>query len=153
MRPRKAIGNDTRLSTLAALFLLLNVGGAAEMTFHVDPITGDDDAPGTQSAPFRTVHRAQAAARSAAKSMDGNVVVRLAPGEYRLDRTLEFTEADSGRNGFHVIYRSDGGPGKARLLGSILLVGWEAHRDGIWKHALSEGVRFHTLYENGRRAQ
>jgi hypothetical protein len=124
--------------------------GAVDTEIHVSP-SGDDAAAGTSGAPFRTLRRAQEAARVAAKDMRGDVVVSLAPGEYRLDRTLEFTEADSGRNGFRVIYRSAAGPGKARLLGSVPVTGWTEHRDGIWKAALPTGTVFHTLYENGRR--
>jgi len=84
--------------------------------------------------------------------MRGDVIVDLAPGDYRLDKTLAFTEADSGRNGFRVIYRSAAGPGKARLLGSIPLQGWQPWRDGIWKIELPPKTLFHTLYENGQRA-
>ena len=125
-------------------------GDAPGAAIHVSPF-GDDAAEGTAPAPLRTLHRAQEAARLAAKDMRADVVVSLAPGEYRLDRTLEFTEADSGRNGFRVIYRSAAGPGKARLLGSVPVTGWTEHRDGIWKAALPPGTVFHTLYENGRR--
>lgn len=118
---------------------------------HVSP-SGDDSAGGTVKAPFKTVFRAQQAAREAAGSAGGDVVVSLAPGVYRLDKTLELTEADSGQNGNHVIYRSAGGLGKARLLGSMPLRGWQQHRDGIWKVQLPEKMFFHTLYENGKRA-
>ena len=64
--------------------------------FHVSP-AGNDAAAGTAEAPFRTLGRAQQAARLAAETATGDVVVNLAAGVYRLDRTLEFTEADSGR--------------------------------------------------------
>lgn len=123
----------------------------AERQFHVSP-TGDDGAPGTPEAPFQSLYRAQEAAREAAPGMSADVVVNLAPGDYRLERTLEFTEADSGRNGHRVVYRGAGGLGQARLLGSVPLVGWKEHRDGIWKIDLPEGMVFDTLYENGRRA-
>lgn len=123
---------------------------AAPVELYVAP-HGADANPGTVDKPFRTLHRAQEAVRGVVETMGGDIVVNLAPGEYRLDRTLEFTEADSGRNGFRVVYRSDGGPGKARLLGSVPLQGWTEHRDGIWKIDLPDGTLFHTLYENGRR--
>ncbi len=139
------------LAALLALSVLPHAAAAAGRTFYVSP-TGNDEAPGTQAAPFRTLHRAQAAAREAAPDMDGDVVVNLAPGVYRLSQTLEFTEADSGRNGHRVVYRSAGGLGEARLLGSMPLVGWQEHRDGIWKIEIPEGMLFHTLYEGGQRA-
>ena len=124
---------------------------AAPLELHVAP-DGVDTNPGTVEKPFRTLYRAQEAVRRAVEVMDNNVVVNLAPGEYRLDRTLQFTEADSGRNGFRVIYRSAAGPGKARVFGSVPLVGWQKHRDGIWKIDVPEGMAFHTLCENGKRA-
>jgi len=124
---------------------------AAPVKLYVAP-NGADTNPGTIERPFRTLHRAQEAVRQAVLVMDGNIVVNLASGEYRLDKTLKFTEADSGRNGFRVIYRSAAGPGKARVLGNMPLVGWQEHRDGIWKIDVPEGMVFDTLYENGRRA-
>jgi hypothetical protein len=122
----------------------------AEEPVFVSP-GGDDVAAGTRAAPFRTLFRAQAAARELARNMSADVVVNLAPGDYRLDRTLAFTEADSGTNGFRVIYRSADGPGKARLLGSVPLKGWTLWHDGIWKIDLPPKTMFHTLYENGQR--
>ncbi|NLX95007.1 MAG: hypothetical protein GXY83_02405 [Rhodopirellula sp.] len=123
---------------------------AAPVELHVAP-SGADTNPGTAERPFLTLYRAQQAVRASVKQMDADVVVSLAPGDYRLDRTLEFTAADSGQNGFRVVYRSAAGPGKARLLGSVPLKGWQEHRDGIWKIDLPEGLILHTLYENGRR--
>ncbi|MDZ7619325.1 MAG: hypothetical protein U1E05_20185, partial [Patescibacteria group bacterium] len=86
-------------------------------------------ASGTHAAPFATLSRARTAAREAAPKMDADIVVSLAPGVYRLDATLELTEADSGRNGHRVIYRSAARPGQARILGSVPLTGWQEHRD------------------------
>ena len=144
---RHALSPASLLLVLVCAYAHANTG----RQFHVSP-TGNDDASGTREAPLRTLYRAQEAAREAAPGMSGNIVVNLAPGVYRLDRTLEFTEADSGRNGHRVIYRSEGGLGQARLSGSVPLVGWKEHRDGIWMIDLPEGMAFHTLYENGRRA-
>jgi len=124
---------------------------AAPVELYVAP-DGADENPGTVEKPFRTLFRAQEAVRRAIETMDGDIVINLAPGEYRLDRTLEFTEADSGRNGFRVVYRSAAGPGKAQVLGSVPLVGWQQNRDGVWKIDVLDAAAFHTLYENGKRA-
>lgn len=134
---------------LAALSMLLSSCAAPRL--YISP-TGNDASPGTAAAPFRSLPRAQRAAREMTKDMKGDVVVLLAPGDYRLAQTLEFTEADSGRNGFRLIYRSADGPGRARLLGSTPLVGWKPFRDGIWKIEVPEKMVFQTLYENGQRA-
>ena len=119
--------------------------------FYVSP-SGDDRAAGTKEAPFRTLLRAQAAIRAAAPAMAGDLIVNLAAGLYRLSHTFELTEADSGHNGHRVVYRSADGLGRACLSGSVPLVGWKEHRNGIWKIELPESMVFHTLYENGRRA-
>ncbi len=148
---RRSAARRCRLIAAAAMAIVV-WSGVSVAAIHVSP-SGDDAAAGTSGSPFRTIHRARDAARDAAKDMRGDVVVSLAPGEYRLDRTLEFTEADSGRNGFRVVYRSAAGPGKARLLGSVPVTGWTEQRNGIWKAALPTGTVFHTLYENGRRLQ
>ena len=127
------------------------LASAAPLEVCVAP-NGADTNPGTPQQPFQTLHRAQQAVRGMVEKMTADIIVNVAPGEYRLDKTLEFTEQDSGRNGFRVIWRSAEGPGKARLFGSVPLVGWQKHQDGIWKIDLPEGLAFNTLYENGQRA-
>ena len=133
------------------MLLLAAVSVAAPVELYVSP-DGADTNPGTAERPFLTLHHVRERVRAAVKTMDGDIIVKLAPGEYRLDRTLELTEADSGRNGSRVIYRCAGGVGKARILGSMPLVGWQKHRNGIWKISIPEGMRLHTLYENEQRA-
>ena len=151
MNANQTIRSGTRLAALLTLSALMPLCAAGERMIYLSP-AGSDAAAGTQEAPFQTLFRAQAAVREAAATMDRDIVVNLVPGVYRLDRTLEFTEADSGRNGHRVVYRSAGGLGQARLLGSIPLAGWREHHDGIWGIDLPEEIAFNTLYENGKRA-
>jgi hypothetical protein len=134
------------------LALVVSAGCVAPgRSVYVSP-TGDDGADGTRRTPFRTLARAQQTARMfATNGVCGDVVVRVAPGDYRLDRTLTFTEADAGRGGFLVVYRSEAGPGRARLLGSRPLTGWRPYRNGIWQIDLPTNTLFHTLYEHGQR--
>lgn len=139
------------LASLAAESAGADPGSAPGVHIHVSP-DGDDTAEGSETAPFRTVFRAQRAARAAVPTAAGDVIVHLAAGVHRLERTLEFDESDSGGAGRTVVYRGSGDPGAARLLGSVLLRGWETHRDGVWKIRLPGGTRFDTLYENGKRA-
>jgi hypothetical protein len=140
-----------RLAMIMCISLTLAIVCAAgEQHLYVNP-AGDDGANGSEETPFRTLFRAQAVARVLAKDMQGDIIVHMAPGDYRLDRTLIFAPEDSGRNGFRVIYRSEAGPGKARLLGSVPLRRWKANGDGIWTATLPPKTMFHTLYENGQR--
>ena len=58
--------------------------------------TGDDAAAGTASAPLRTLHQAQQAARKLRSVQPGPVSITLAPGRYELARPLEFDDAADG---------------------------------------------------------
>lgn len=70
--------NAKRLLSLAAA----GIGCAASATtFHVSP-DGDNGNAGTESAPFRTIHKALAVASD-------NDRIEVAPGTYVLDATLE----------------------------------------------------------------
>jgi hypothetical protein len=150
MKPQNRFKSAGRLIALAGLGLVSGGCLCTGQRLYVTP-SGDDRADGSRQAPFRTLARAQEAARSLTSDTDGDVVVLVAPGDYRMDRPLTLTEADSGRHRSRVIYRSEAGPGQARLLGSRPLVGWLPYRDGIWKIGLPTNTLFHTLYENGRR--
>jgi hypothetical protein len=131
-------------STLAA--------SAETQKIYVAP-DGNDGATGTAEKPFRTLRRARDVVREANTDMSADIVVNLHAGNYYLDEPLILTGADSGSNGFDVVYRSADGPGKARVSGSRLVTGWELHEGGIWKISVGDDVRCHTLYENGQRAR
>ena len=134
------------------VFLIMSLYSTVALgrEFHVSP-TGSDDAAGAATAPFRTLSRAQEAAREAVKTAADDIVVSIAAGVYRLEAPLEFDARDSGRNGHRVAYRSASGPGKARLVGSKPLSGWQKQSGKIWKLSLPAAMVFHTMYENGRR--
>ena len=136
---------------LFLLFLCASTSVAAATEFFVSP-SGNDANPGTAQQPFRTIVRAQQAVREVDRTRKEDVVVNLTAGVYRLTEPWLLTEEDSGSDTCRVVYRSQEGPGKARLLGSVPLVGWQKYRDGIWKTDLPENTLFHTLYENGIRA-
>lgn len=143
-------GNSTSSGDSGGNYLQVSETGRSG-TLFVSP-SGNDRSEGTEEAPFKTLDRAKEAVRSLARDMHGDVVVNLAPGIYRQQKTLEFSEEDSGTNGYKVIWRSAAGPGKARILGSNSLKGWKKYHDGIWKVRVPRGVSFHTMYENGERA-
>ncbi|MEV4172921.1 right-handed parallel beta-helix repeat-containing protein [Nonomuraea sp. NPDC049709] len=115
--------------------------------FHVAP-DGADGGPGTAQRPWKTIEHARDQVRKRPQSCD--IVVNIKAGDYVVDRTIEFTEADSGRNGHRVIYRSADGPGKARLLGARPVTGWQKHDDHIYKTKVDR--TFYTLFEDGERA-
>jgi len=66
---------------------------------------GDDTNDGSVDKPFRTVRRAQVAARDASR---GNVTVHLAQGRHVLDAPLVFGPEDGRGEGRAVTYRAGG---------------------------------------------
>lgn len=119
--------------------------------FFVSP-TGNDLHAGTSAAPFATLDRARLAVRSVNATMGADIHVRLAPGDYPVSSPVVFGSADSGFNGHDVIYRADGPPGSARLVGGQAVTEWQHWQGGIFYADLGVPA-FHTLYENGRRAR
>ncbi|TMR18027.1 right-handed parallel beta-helix repeat-containing protein [Nonomuraea turkmeniaca] len=117
--------------------------------FHVAP-SGDDTGPGSAAQPFATLERARSAAREAA----GDVVVHLRAGAHVLTRTLELTDADSGRDGHRIVYQAYGygTPDQERAVvsGGRLITGWQV-RDGVWTADVGR-LDTRQLYVDGRRA-
>jgi hypothetical protein len=121
-------------------------------TIYVSPSGDDTTGQGTSRRPFRTIERARSLirARGYNVSMTADQIVSLAPGEYWDVGTSTFTEADSGSNGFNVVYQVDGDPGDAKLYGGRVVTDWTLHSGSIYKTPLPGKV--YTLWENGRRA-
>ncbi|TYB52656.1 right-handed parallel beta-helix repeat-containing protein [Nonomuraea sp. PA05] len=112
--------------------------------FHVSP-EGDDSWEGSATRPFLTLERA----RSAAREVAGDVVVRLRGGVHALTRPFELTEADSG-----TVYEAYGygtaEQEEAVVSGGKPITGWR-ERDGVWLAGVGD-LEFRQLYVDGRRA-
>jgi hypothetical protein len=95
------------LSTFTALFVFAGTlaFAAVQATFYVSP-SGDDSNAGTLAAPLLTIAGAQAQVRAINSNMTGDIVVCLRGGAYTISSPIVFTAADSGTNGFHVIYEA-----------------------------------------------
>ncbi|WP_414943552.1 right-handed parallel beta-helix repeat-containing protein [Amycolatopsis sp. cmx-11-32] len=127
-----------------------------EIRLHVSP-DGQDDWPGTADRPFATPRTAQQAVRAATAGMTGDIVVTFTSGVYHLEEPLAFddTLADSGRNGFRVVYQAHGygtpGQAKVELSGGREITGWSVGDDGIWA-ALIGDLEPRRLTVDGRPA-
>lgn len=123
---------------------------AAGQNFIYVSSDGDDSGDGTINSPFKTIERAKDAVREINENMKGDIIVSLRGGTYYLDETLEFSEEDSGSNGFYVTYRAYENE-EVRISGGNKISGWEKYGK-MWraKYDGSEYVR--QLYVNGRRA-
>jgi len=142
--------NGSAMKPALCAFALAMATQAAQFFVAVD---GDDANPGTIAQPFATLERARDAVRKVPLDARGDIVVNIRAGDYRRQEPLVLTDADSGREGANVVYRSYDGIGKARLLGSRPLTGWTRDQGAVWKLDVGKGSVCHTLYEGGRRAR
>ena len=85
--------------------------------------------------------------------MTGDIVVQLAAGTYTLSAPLTFTAADSGANGYTVIWQA--APGTRPVISG----GAEGHRldrgrlgQNIWRATVGTGFDTRQLYVDGRVA-
>lgn len=83
-----------------------NLQGNAAKEFYVSE-NGNDANDGSREHPFRTIEKAKETVASISDSVSGDIVVNIAGGTYRIYDTLDFTNADSGKNGHMIIYRGD----------------------------------------------
>jgi len=129
--------------------MVVAVVASAQPVFYVSPV-GKDTHPGTLEQPFATLQRARDAVRKVNASMQGDIVVHLRGGVYRLAETIEFGVRDSGTGSNRVIYQAykDEAP---VLSGGVEIAGWTPHEKGLWK-ASAKGLNFRQLYINDARA-
>lgn len=85
-------------------------------------------------------------------SMTGDIIVYIMQGDYYVDNTIAFNEADSGTNGYKVIYKNYDATGSARFIGGQAVTGWTQHAGNIYSSYVGTSWEFHELFENGRRA-
>ncbi|MDH2423987.1 ricin-type beta-trefoil lectin domain protein [Sphaerisporangium sp. TRM90804] len=140
---------------VAAVSLQAFAGGtpasaAVQATYYVAP-DGDDANPGTLASPFRTPQRARDVVRTVNANMTGDIQVYLRGGNYSVASTIDFTSADSGTNGYRVIYSAYQNETPI-LSGGVRVTGWTQHSGNIWKAPLNRGNKLRALYVNDKRA-
>lgn len=143
-----------QIMTVSMAALATSLAAEPERWFRVAPAPiGNDANDGSASAPFASLDRARRAVREhlAAHEQRGEIVVELAGGSYRLAEAVRFDAADSGRNGFPVIYRAVAGA-EVILSGGRPVKGWRPESDGTYRAEVGKGVDFRQLWVDGRRA-
>jgi len=144
-----------KLELAVALLLLVPVcrpqpAQAVFHEFYISP-AGSDANPGTEARPFRTLGRARDAVRAINRRMTGDIVVYLRGGTYSVKVPVEFRAADSGRNGFHVIYRAYGKEVPV-ISGGVPVTGWTLDHGKVYRAKLNWDGKLRSLYVNGVRA-
>lgn len=141
----------------------LSAGGASpavattDCTHYVSP-TGSDTAAGTEAAPWKTLAGARDRIRSNSLNvgMTADLRVCLREGRYQLTQTFTLGAADSGSNGYDVVYSSYSGE-TAVIDGGRKVTGWTAVAGKpYWQASVPTATfapYFRQLFVNGDRAR
>ena len=126
-------------------------GPAPRTEFWVSP-QGDDGAAGTADAPFASLERARDAIRALPTARrNGDVVVTIRGGTYRLKQPLVLDWRDSGLPERPVVYRAAPGE-RPVIVGSQPVQGWTRDPDRGLYMATVGPVYSRQLYVDGNRA-
>jgi hypothetical protein len=125
-------------------------GAPAFREFYASP-DGDDTNLGTKKSPFKTVVHARDAVRAVSEKMTGDIIINLRGGNYYVTSPVEFSPADSGRNGFNILYRAY--KKEVPIInGGVLVTNWTLDHGHIFKATLDRDEKLRCLFVNGRRA-
>jgi hypothetical protein len=101
---------------------------ASAADFYVDPVSGNNSNTGTSPATaFKTLEKGRQAVDLINGNMAEDITVHLRGGIHRLSSTLTLGPADSGTNGFEVVYRNYGSEVPVIHGGVDLSGGWVIH--------------------------
>lgn len=127
---------------------------AASNEYYVSP-NGSDKNPGTKEEPFRSIYYARDVVRKMKDSVSGDITVYLGGGYYRLFKTLEFTQEDSGSEDGRIIYKAAEGE-EPILSGGAEITKWEKTSvngiENVYKAKL-QGFRHIRQFYAGDQAQ
>ena len=126
----------------------------AKVEIFISP-TGNDANAGTAKAPLKSFDKVLEKVTSLPPDWSSDVVVFVEPGDYELQSTIRLGPEHSGRNGKKLIFKANGGPGSAVLIGGQRLdpSKWQAYRSGIYVRDLGGVESVEMIYENRRKAR
>lgn len=144
------------MATVALACGALHAAPAPTVEFYASP-GGNPSASTCPPSHPCSLGRARTLAQNSAISMQSNVVVYLKQGEYVINNGNPFAlgAADSGRNGFQVIYTNAPGEEAVFTGGKTISPNWQVYDQprNIYRAPLPSGlVPFRQLYVNGTRA-
>ncbi|MFG3299630.1 ricin-type beta-trefoil lectin domain protein [Micromonospora chersina] len=147
-RRRVAAGAAAIVVTTAATVLAAAAPAAAATTILYAAPSGTGSTCSVSQPCSLTA--AQAAVRSRNAAMSGDIVVELADGVYRLAAPLRLTAADSGTNGYTVVWRAAAST-RPVISGARAVTGWSLADAGknIWRASVGAGIDSRQLYVNG----
>lgn len=115
---------------------------------------GNDANPGTYTAPFKTITKAQEVVRTVNSNMTGDIYIYLREGTYPLSDRLSFTTQDSGSNGYQVIYLAYQNE-KPIISGGVQVTGWTPvpGRPEVYQASFNRKTKLRALFVNGKRTK
>lgn len=120
---------------------------------YVSP-NGSPEAQGTKEDPLDSMESARLKVETMNQNMTGNIVVYFEDGEYLVRDTTAFTAADSGSNGYKVIYKAEEGAHPV-LTGGVKVSEWSDAEDPVHPEIQVANVEIENtrqLYVDGRMA-
>jgi hypothetical protein len=141
-----------RMAIVAAAVVTAAVAAAPQASAATTTLYASPTGTGTacSSAAPCALPAAQAAVRALSGSMSGDVVVQLADGVYRLSEPLRLTAADSGTNGYRVVWQA-APSARPVISGARAVTGWSVadSAKNIWRANVGAGTDTRQLYVNG----
>lgn len=141
------------LTMVISNFILVPSTFAETQTaYYVSP-SGNDANAGTLAAPFLTIEKARDVVRTINTNMTGNIYIYLRGGTYTLANPIALTQADSGSNGYNVIYKNY--PSETPYIsGGQTITEWTLFDAGknIYSASVSSTLETRQIYVNGTRA-
>lgn len=126
---------------------------AAGRDICVDAAKGDDaGGTGSSEAPFKTLQRAVSKLREINKNNKNDINVRIAPGDYFIDKEIHLDNSCGGGIYWHVNFI--GNPkDMPRIIGGRKITEWENLGNGTFASRIGKGLKKFTLIENGKPAR
>ncbi|MFY1651169.1 RICIN domain-containing protein [Solwaraspora sp. WMMB762] len=147
-RSRVLAGGVAALTAAAAVTVVAAAPAmAATTTLYASPSGTGTSCSAAQPCSLTS---AQSAVRSLNGAMSGDIVVQLADGVYRLPAPLRFTAADSGNNGYRVLWQAAPSANPV-ISGARAVTGWSLVDSGrnIWRANVGAGTETRQLYVDG----
>ncbi|MEN3615376.1 right-handed parallel beta-helix repeat-containing protein [Plantactinospora sp. ZYX-F-223] len=147
------LAHTLALTLVTALLLVVRPAAAqaaVQETLYVSPSGTGTTCTSTAPCALTT---ARDRVRADNDAMTGDIVVQLAGGIYALGSTFTLAGADSGSNGYRVIYQN--APGAAPVLsGGVQISGWTLHdaTKNIYAASVPSALETRQLYVNSVRA-
>ena len=138
-------------STIIAGGTALTASAATEATYYVSPSGSGSTCSSSSPCSLAT---AQSTVEGLTSSMTGDLVVELEAGTYDPSSAWTLTSADSGENGYNVIYEAVSGQ-QVVISGGTSITGWTLHDtiNNIYEASVPSGFDTRQIYVNGQVAQ